>query len=242
MNHINITAARPSLSTESSDSFRRLAAWLGDGWTLFRRAPMRLFGLFLFILLIEGILQLTVPTAGVVASKWIVAMIVGVSWLMLFSLAEQRRLRPLQAIRRVRGKWLALCVLSIVQIAGFASQVVVGWLMLGAAGVDMLLLAIPPAEISALELGLIFAAGVPANTLLIFTMPRLLLDRQGLSSALSGGVAVVLENLRPVALLALLTAILVGLAPTTFLLSVLLTGPFMFCVGLAAYRDIGRAL
>jgi hypothetical protein len=242
MNHVNTTTARPSLSTESSDSFHRLTAWLGEGWKLFRRAPMRLFGLFLFILLIEGIVQLTVPSAGVLASKWMVAMIAGVSWLMLFSLAEQGRLRPLQAIRRVRGKWLALCILSVVQIAGFASQVVVGWLMLGSAGVDMLLLAIPPAEISALELGLIFAAGVPANTLLIFTVPRLLLDRRELSAALSGGVAVVLRHLCPVALLALLTAILVGLAPATFLLSVLLTGPFMFCVGFAAYRDIGRAL
>ena len=241
MNQTN-TSAQPSLVTQSSDSFHRIAAWLGEGWKLFRQAPMRLFGLFLFILLIEGILQLTVPAAGVLASKWMVAMIVGVGWLMLSSLAEQGRLRPLQAIRRVRGKWLALCVLSVVRIAGFACQVVVAWLVLGAAGVDMLLLAIPPAEISGLELGLILAAGVPASTLLMFTEPRLLLDRQGLSAALSGGVAVVLQHLRPVALLALLTAILVGLAPATFLLSVLLTGPFMFCVGFAAYRDIGRAL
>lgn len=236
------TVAQPAIATESSDSFQRLAAWLRDGWQLFRHAPVRLYGLILFILLIEGTVQWTVPTVGVLASKWMVAMIAGVSWLMLSSLAEQGRLRPLQSMRRVHGKWLALCALSVIQIAGFATQVGVAWLMLGSAGVDMLLLATPPAEISALELGMIFAAGVPASTLLTFTTPRLLLDRQGLSTALFGGVAAVLQHLRPVALLALLTAILVGMAPVTFLLSVLLTGPFIFCVGFAAYRSIGRAL
>ena len=92
-----------------------------------------------------------------------------------------------------------------------------------------------------LKLGLILAAGIPINTLLLFAMPRLLLERQWLSVALTGGIQAVWRHIGPLALMALVLIILVGLAPVTYLLSVLLTGPLMFCVGFAAYRDVGRA-
>ena len=51
--------------------------WLREGWALFLRAPLRLFALQLAMLLVEGIVQLTVPTIGMHASKWIVAMMAG---------------------------------------------------------------------------------------------------------------------------------------------------------------------
>lgn len=222
-------------------SIQRFGSWLREGWALFLRAPLRLFALLLAMLLVEGIVQLTVPTIGMLASKWIVAMMAGVIWLMLSNLAQQGCLQPVQAIGRVRGKWLALAVLSFVQLGAFAVQVAVAWMILGPAGRDMLLLLAMPAEISLLNLGLILAAGIPINTLLLFAMPRLLLDRQTLPTALTEGIRTVWRHIRPLALMTLVMIILVGLAPATFLLSVLLTGPLMFCVGFAAYRDVGRA-
>jgi hypothetical protein len=78
------------------------------------------------------------------------------------------------------------------------------------------------------------------TTALIFPAPRLLLDRESLGLALIGGLAKAWQHAGSLSLFAAINAIVVALAPATAVLSVLLTGPFILCVGYAAYRDAGR--
>ena len=108
----------------------------------------------------------------------------------------------MQAIGRVRGKWLAPAVLSFVQLGAFAVQVAVAWMILGPAGRNMLLLLAMPAEISLLNLGLILAAGIPINTLLLFAMPRCCWTAT-LPTALTEGIRTVWRHIRPLALMTL---------------------------------------
>lgn len=233
------TAACPPRPATTRGTFSRFGRWLDDGWRLFRKAPVRLFGALLFLFAVEGVIQLTVPVVGIVLSKWVVGLLGGVIWLMLANLDSDGRLRPLASLGQVRGRWLALSVLSVVQMAGFGAQLLVGWFAFGRPGLEMLLLA-KPMPVPAIQLGLIMAVAIAVNMLLVFTTPRLLLDRESLGRALAGGLAAARRCAGALGLLAFFNALLIALAPVTALLSVLFTGPFILCVGYAAYRDAGR--
>ncbi|MDT8409786.1 MAG: hypothetical protein RQ741_09335 [Wenzhouxiangellaceae bacterium] len=83
--------------------------WTGAGWRLFRRAPVRLFGVILAMLVLEGIIQAMVPGLGVFLSKWILAMAGGIIWLALANLEHTGKLCTrsrlwLDAVAR-SGRW-----------------------------------------------------------------------------------------------------------------------------------------
>lgn len=237
---INSEPLEHHLTHVETNPFRRLTRWLHPGWQLFRRAPARLFGLLVVLLIVEGLFQLTVPVAGIVLSKWVVGVLGGMIWLAMDNLSMTGRLNPLMAMSRLRGRWFALACLSLIQLVAFGSQLLVAWWLLGSAGLSLLLLA-EPVPVSTFQLGLILMAGIPISTALIFTTPRLVIDRQTLGQAIVGGLDAARRHAGALSLLALLNASLVGLAPATLLLSILITGPFLFCVGFAAWQDAGRS-
>jgi uncharacterized membrane protein len=118
----------------------------------------------------------------------------------------------------------------------------IGRLVLGPGAIDLLVFASPDAGVAASswQLGLIFSAGIPFSTLLMFAPPLLLIEGMSAGRSVVASVRLVLRHAVPMGLLALLTMTLVFLAPATFLLPVLLTGPWLLCVGLVAFRDIAR--
>lgn len=224
---------------DNANGARLAATWLADGWRLFRRAPSRLFGLLVAMLAIEGLLQFAIPVIGIPVSKWVMGMLGGVYWMMLWQLNETGKLRPLDAFRRISGRWLALAGLSCVLLVAFLMQIAVASVVIGSGAVDMFLFG-ELMPVSTWQLGLVFAIGVPVSTLLMFAAPLLLLKRVSLATALSGSVRMFISRACPMTLLVLLTMILVALAPASFALSVVLSGPWLMCTGLVAYLDIIR--
>jgi len=93
-------------------------------------------------------------------------------------------------------------------------------------------------SLSSAQLGLILASGIPLATLFMFAAPLLLIDRLPLKDALISSVRLVLRHAFAMTLLALLMIALIALGPFTFFLSVLLTGPWLLCVGFAAYQSM----
>lgn len=230
-------------ATESEPrGVRRFIRWLAGGWRLFRRAPLRLFGLMVLLFVVELLVQLFVPVLGIPLSKWVAAMLAGVYWLALLQLDECGSLRPLRAFLRVGNKWSALAALAMVLLLVYLAQVSIGYLMIGPAAIDVLVFsdATASVQLSNARMGLMFASGIPIATLLMFAAPLLLIDRLPLCSALASSVGLVACNALPMALLAILTMLLVFLAPATFALSVLVTGPWLICVGLVAFRDLAK--
>lgn len=225
-------------SPATSGRFRR---WLIMGWRLFRRAPVRLFGLMLLLFAIEMLVQIVVPMIGIPLSKWVVGMLGGIYWLALYQLACGGRLQILAALGRIGNKWPALAALAIASLLIYLVQLVVGYLVLGPGAVDLLVFAQATGgtPTGPFQLGLIFASGVPLSTLVMFAAPLLLIDRYPLGAALLTSVRLCMRHAVPVTLLAAFTMLLVFLAPATWLLPILLLGPWLLCVGLAAYLDIG---
>lgn len=219
---------------------RRAGEWMRDGWRLFCRAPTRLYAFLFAMLLVEVLIQLTVPAVGMVLSKWLMAIMGGVFWVSLAQLERHGKLQPLQAVAACRGRMGALMALATISLVAFGTQIGVAWVLAGTPAVEMLLFAVR-VPIDSWTLALILAAGVPISTLLMFAAPRVLLNRETLAQALIGGPRAVLQYVGPMSILMLLTWLIVVLAPVTFLLSALLAGPWLICVSYAAFRDIGQA-
>lgn len=240
-----MTEAHTISSSPATDALRaaswQLSRWLIEGWQLFCRAPFRLFGLLLLLFAVEMMIQLAIPLVGIPVSKLLVGMFTGICWLALFQLHTDGRLRLLQALGRVGDKWPALAGLAFVQLLAYLVQVGVGRLMLGPAAVELLVLAQTTTQPIAgeFQLGVVLAAGVPLSTLVMFAAPLLLIERLSLGSALMTSIRLCFRHALPISLLASLTMLLVFMAPASYLLPVLLLGPWLMCVGLAAYLDVG---
>jgi hypothetical protein len=221
---------------------RSIFNWLVGGWRLFLRAPARLIGLMVLLFAVEVLVQAGIPSLGIPVSKWVMGVLGGVCWLALDQLDTGGRLRLFDAFRRVGRRWPALMLLALISPFVYLLQVAVGRLVLGPGVIDLLVFASPDAGVaaSAWEMGLIFSAGIPFSTLLMFAPPLLLIEGMSAGRSLVASVRLVLRHAVPMGLLALLTMTLVFMAPATFLLSVLLTGPWLLCVGLVAFRGIAR--
>lgn len=216
--------------------------WLVGGWRLFVRAPAGLVGLMVLLFAVEVLVQAAIPSLGIPVSKWVLGLFGGVCWLALDQLDTGGRLRLFHAFRRVGRRWPALFVLALLPLLAYLLQVGIGWLVLGPGAIDLLVFANPTAGASpaSWQLGLIFSAGIPLSTLLMFAPPLMLIEGMSAGRSIAASARLVVHHAAPMGLLALLTMTLVFLAPATFLLSVLLTGPWLLCVGLVAFRGISR--
>lgn len=219
---------------------RQFAGWLTGGWQLFRRAPLGLIGLVILPVAVETLIQSYIPAVGIPLSKWIVGMIGGVFWVALHQLDQCGRLQLASAFGRVGRQWPSLAGLALVLLLVYVTQIAVGYLVIGPATVDLLILgdSTTAAALGKFQSALILSAGVPLSTLLMFAAPLLLIEKLPLTQALRGSFRMVARNAMAICWLAVTTAVVVFLAPATWLLSVLLAGPWLLCVGYAAFRSM----
>lgn len=236
------TISRPLTTGTDQHGIATFLDWLADGWRLFLVAPLRLFAVMVLLFAVEILVQAGVPSMGVPASKWVLGMLTGVIWLALDQLEAGGRLQLTRAIDRIGGKWTALAGLALLSLLVYFLQVGVACLILGSEAVDLLVFSNPAPDLSlsAFEMGLIFSAGIPLSTLLMFAIPLLLIQRLPPGRAVITSIRLVVRHAVPMGLLALLTMAVVFLAPATFLLSALLTGPWLLCVGFVAFRSIAE--
>ncbi|MDT8409787.1 MAG: hypothetical protein RQ741_09340 [Wenzhouxiangellaceae bacterium] len=103
-------------------------------------------------------------------------------------------------------------LLALISLLAFATQLGVSWMLAGTPGAQMLLFG-TLAPIGKLELALIFTADIPASTVLMFTAPRLLIDRETLPEVLVRGPRAVLHHPGPVSILLVTMFLSVALAP-----------------------------
>jgi len=222
-----------------------LGIWLAGGWRLFRRAPLRLFGLMLLLFTIEGLTQWFVPLVGIPFSKWLVGILSSVLWLVLVQVNDCGQLRLGRAFRGVGGQWPAVAGLAGVLMLAYAMQVACAYLIMGPAAIDLLVFAEASSapsgtapSLNQFQLALVLSSGIPLSTLLMFAAPLVLIQRQRLIQALGFSVRMVVQNLTAMTLLALLMITLIFLVPFTFMLSVLLTGPWLICVSFVAFQTL----
>lgn len=221
----------------SAWSARRMWHWWAAAWRMYRQAPIRWFGLSLVPMAIELILQVSIPVAGVVLSKFVVP--IASVWCLI--VLDQRVRNGRFAIRqgmartlRLRGRLLQLAVLSA---SVFAFQMAVLWMWTGPSVALGVVTADPAVitQLTRLQLATVFAAGTLPGVLLFFTVPRVVLDRVGVAEALRENLRLLAAGWRPIALYLVLSMLLVGsvVFQPWLLLPLLQLG----YVGYWAYRD-----
>lgn len=206
---------------------------------MFRRAPVRLYGLAALPMLVEIALQLGWPGGGVIASKLVVPLCSAWVLLMTHGVLAAGRAAPgaaLCALWRIR--W-ALPALALLSASVFAFQCVVMLLAAGPAAA-MAFVTADADGMTALTrpvTALALAAGaIPATALLFFAVTRIVLDQVPVRDAVSENLQLVLRNPR---------ALLGWMVVNAGLLFVLVYQPLvllillpMGLVAYAAWRDV----
>lgn len=219
---------------------RRFLHWCALAWGMFRKAPLRLMGLCLLPMLVELVLQVSIPVAGIVLSKLLVPMVS--VWLLL---AIDQRVRggrfamgrAAARTLRLRGTLVQVALLSA-SVFGF-QMLVAGALAGPAAALGMVVLdPAALAQVTRAQLACVLASGLLPAMLLFFTIPRMVLDRLALGEALRENSAMLGHGWRPLLVYLLVSlALVAGFVYQPLLLVVVM--PLGY-VGYWAYRDSFR--
>ncbi len=233
------TAIAPASQPWSS---RRLLHWLMLSAGMLRRAPLRLFVLALLPMLVELVLQLGVPAAGVVLSKLVVPLVSMWALLMLDQFVRGGRFAPLQAGRRLRARPATVAVLALLSAVVFAGQVAMAGVLAGPAAAGAFALgdrAVLATTVTRLQIALVLASGLPLGTLLLTTLPRALLDGMPVRAALRDNLRLLREGWRPLGAYLLLNAVLLLALPYQpwLLLPLLLLGYVSYWIYRDAFAD-----
>ncbi len=216
---------------------RRLWYWCGSAWRLFRHVPVRWAGLALLPMLVEVILQLSIPLVGVALSKLLVPVVSMGCLLMLDQRVRDGCFDPARGMRRLRamrGRVLQLALLSA-GVFVFQLSVVCLWLdpqaALGMATGDMAVVA----RFNRLQMAGVLASGMLPALLLFFTTPHMVLGNAPFCIALRDNLRWLHKGWRPLSgYMAVLTGLVAGsVFQPWLLLPLLMLGP----VGYWAYRD-----
>ncbi len=232
-----MNVATQSFDAAARSPVRVLGRWLGDGWHVFRRAPVRLLLLSLLPILVEGLLQL-VPLVGVVVSKLLTPLAAAWIWYLMDARVRSGRFAPKASTVRWLGRLPVALQWAMIALAVFGFQLLVAGLMGGTDTAKALATAdVAGLNLDRLQLAWVLASGILVATPLMFVLPLVLLDEIAIGAAMVHSLRAVLAYWKPVVLLtALTTAILMGVVWMPLLLLVLL--PFGMTVGYVAYRDV----
>lgn len=209
--------------------------WLQDGFSLFKQAPVKLFLFLLLPLIIEGILQILPAPYGMLASKW-AATFVGSSAVIVIHHLATHKVFSLKSIFKAKN-WLSMIPLSAILASAFFIQLFVAKLLLGNDGINLLLFS-QPTEVTQWQLGIIFASIIPVTLPVIFASYCVLLGEKKLLQALKSSLNAFFYAFKPMCLIALISFLSLLLAPYTFLLSAIITGPILTCISYIAYRSV----
>ena len=209
--------------------------WLKDGFSLFKQAPVKLFLFLLLPLIIEGILQILPAPYGMLASKW-AATFVGSSAVIVIHHLATNKVFSLKSIFKAKN-WLSMIPLSAILASAFFIQLFVAKLLLGNDGINLLLFS-QPTEVTQWQLGIIFASIIPVTLPVSFASYCVLLGEKNLLQALKSSLNAFFYAFKPMCLIALISFLSLLLAPYTFLLSAIITGPILTCISYIAYRSV----
>ncbi|WCE05086.1 hypothetical protein [Pseudoxanthomonas sp. JBR18] len=204
---------------------------------MFRAVPLRWMALCLCPMLVEAVLQVGVPVAGVVVSKLLVPM-VSVWWLVT---TDQRvrsgRFAMGLALRRTLALRNTLILVALMSACVFVLQVLLAWGLAGGPAARLLLTADPGVgqAFSRAQVACVLGSGTIPAMLLFFTVPRMVLDGMPAGMALGENLRLLRTGWRPLTVSLLVScALVVGFVYQPWLL--LLVLPLGY-VGYWAYRD-----
>lgn len=209
--------------------------WLKDGFSLFKQAPVKLFLFLLLPLIIEGILQILPAPYGMLASKWAATFLGSSAVIVIHHLATQK-VFSLKPIFKAKN-WLSMIPLSAILASAFFIQLFVAKLLLGNDGINLLLFS-QPTEVTQWQLGIIFASVIPVTLPVSFAGYCVLLGDKNVLQALKSSLNAFFYAFKPMCLIALISFLSLLLAPYTFLLSAIITGPILTCISYIAYRSV----
>lgn len=215
----------------------RFLHWCVEAGRMLRRAPVRFLLLCLVPMLAEAVIQLSIPVAGVVASKLLVPLFSAWCLLATDQKARHGRFGPGRALRRLVALRGRLAWVAVASALVFAWQVLVAWTIAGAAAAHALVVFDPATAglLSRGTLAFVLASGMLPATLLVTAIPRIVLDGAIPTVALRENLRWATHAWRPLGIHLLVSAALVaGVVHTPWLLLVLL--PFGY-VGYWIYRD-----
>lgn len=224
-------------AADARPALRILSTWLIDAWRLFRRAPVRIFLLSLLPIVVEGLVQLT-PGVGMVASKLLTPLASAWVLALIDNKARSAAFASASASRRWLSRLPLLLWVALLSATVFALQLLVAAAL---GGLDQALaLAIGDRanlHFARVQLAVILTSGLLPAALLMFVMPRVLLDGVEVGPALVESMRCAIRYWRPVAIVTLVAAGLVaGMLWWLPLLLVLL--PFSLLIGYTGYRDV----
>ncbi len=217
---------------------RHALDWLGQGWRLLWRAPLRLILLSLAPFVAEFLLQL-IPGAGIVASKLIVPIVQAGVWVGLDGMFHGRPLRVACLGEGFRRERLApLAGLSLWFLIVFATQLLVVAAVFGPEVSGALLLGHVHRELAGPAILLVVLPGLVPGTFVMLSTPLVLFDHLGPTRAVARSVRLVLASPAAFALFTLLTGIMLGLALLARAVPLLVLAPWFLTSSYAAYRDL----
>lgn len=222
-----------TLASQQVSTISLLTQWLFGGWQLFAKSPFKLFGYLLAAIVIEGLFQLLPSPVGMFVSKWAMAIIVAALWPLVDQLAKTGRF-TFKSLFKYSG-WKKMEILAVVLILPFVLQIFTALLLLGSQAIPLMLDA-QMGSTEVFELGIILASAAPLSTLFVFAPALILLDNQALKTSLTLSISMILSVWPAMLILCLINALLLFLAPFTFLLSALLLSPLLICVNYQAYQ------
>ena len=226
-----------NLNMDSTGPTAMLGRAFSDGWRLWMRRPWMLGLLMLSPILAELVIQ-PIPRFGMLLSKVLAFLLVGVIWIALDQFARSGRLdaTALRAtLAKHAGAWFALMLVGLVLVFGF--QVLTGRVLFGPPALEWLLLGDmthPPQQPLAL-LAVIPAGAIPA-TLLMLAMPLALLHGMPALDAVRASLRIVISNIGFFALYTLATMALLLIGIVT-VLGLLLVVPWLTATGYTIYRS-----
>ncbi|GAB2626611.1 hypothetical protein [Novilysobacter erysipheiresistens] len=230
-------ATVPFAAAHARPALQILSTWLVDAWRMFRRAPVRLFLLSLLPVVVEALIQLA-PGVGIVLSKLLTPLAGAWVLALIHHKSRDDAFAPALAGRLLLSRLAPLLLVSLLAAGVFVFQLLV---TVALGGIDQAI-ALATGDIANLHLGrvvfaCILASGTVPAALLMFVMPRVLLDGVGVGLALGESLGCVVRYWRPVALLTALVAAMVG-AILWLLPLLLVLLPFATLVGYTSYRDV----
>jgi hypothetical protein len=222
-------------AAETSSASLAIIRWLKNGFSLFLKAPFKLFFFLLSALIVEGLFQVLPSAFSIPISKIAIILFTAAIWPILANL-DKHKVFSLKCAFASKG-WFKMFIVSPLFLLPFISQVLSAFLLFGEKGASLLLYG-EMMDISAVMLGFIFATGAPALIALSFVVPRILLSDDSVFKAIESGFKMVLTAWKAMSIILIINALVLFLAPITFALSALLLGPVLVCINYVAYNEI----
>ncbi len=210
-------------------------SWFYQGWELFKKAPFSLFLFMIIPMVLAGLMQLLPAPYSIVLSKFCAWLLAAMVWPVMHHLDQHNKV-SVTAIFAAPG-WSKMPLMALCGLTVFAFEVLVAFLLLGSQGIELTLWG-KINNVAPWQLGVIFATSAPIAVALSLATACCLLCSTPVFAAIKRSLKVCLNANKALALLIVINALALFIAPFTFALGSLLLAPWLTCVGYYAYRSM----